>query len=65
MLMMVIGSRTDGAGCVELAQLWGQFNSSANQVSNEHDQEDEDVDVGHGGEKEREEELLMETWTQG
>merc|ERR1719430_1854916 len=27
------GSRTDGAGCVELAQLWGQFNSSANQAA--------------------------------
>merc|ERR1719290_938208 len=29
------GSRnsTDGAGCVELAQLWGQFNTSANQAA--------------------------------
>merc|ERR1719264_2085301 len=27
------GSRTDGAGCVELGQLWGQFNSSATQAA--------------------------------
>merc|ERR1719500_519594 len=27
------GSRTDGAGCLELAQLWGQFNTSANQAA--------------------------------
>merc|ERR1719430_2556947 len=27
------GSRTDGAGCLELAQQWAQFNTSANQAA--------------------------------